>query len=310
MKNILITGSTGFVGQNLAPYLQEKGFTVTGVTRNPKSSNDVSYKFLSKEDWNHSLAMVHLAGKAHDLKKTANENEYFRINTELTKELYNQFLSSECSVFMYMSSVKAVADNVETILTEDVIPAPITAYGKSKLAAEQYLLTQKLPKGKFVYILRPCMIHGSGNKGNLNVLFSMANKSIPYPFGAFQNERSFLSVDNLSYIIKELIVQQPTSGSYNVADDAYLSSSNVYITMGEVLGKQLKVINFPKQMINVIGKVGDMLPITINSEKIQKLTENYRVSNAKIKIALGIKKMPLTVKEGLIKTIQSFKNSK
>ncbi len=310
MKNILITGSTGFVGQNLAPYLQEKGFTVTGVTRNPKSSNDVSYKFLSKEDWNHSLAMVHLAGKAHDLKKTANENEYFRINTELTKELYNQFLSSECSVFMYMSSVKAVADNVETILTEDVIPAPITAYGKSKLAAEQYLLTQKLPKGKFVYILRPCMIHGSGNKGNLNVLFSMANKSIPYPFGAFQNERSFLSVDNLSYIIKELIVQQPTSGSYNVADDAYLSSSNVYITMGEVLGKQLKVINFPKQMINVIGKVGDMLPITINSEKIQKLTENYRVSNAKIKTVLGIKKMPLTAKEGLIKTIQSFKNSK
>lgn len=308
--NILITGISGFVGQNLAPYLQEKGFTVTGVTRNPKSSNDVSYKFLSKEDWNHSLAMVHLAGKAHDLKKTANENEYFRINTELTKELYNQFLSSECSVFMYMSSVKAVADNVETILTEDVIPAPITAYGKSKLAAEQYLLTQKLPKGKFVYILRPCMIHGSGNKGNLNVLFSMANKSIPYPFGAFQNERSFLSVDNLSYIIKELIVQQPTSGSYNVADDAYLSSSNVYITMGEVLGKQLKVINFPKQMINVIGKVGDMLPITINSEKIQKLTENYRVSNAKIKTVLGIKKMPLTAKEGLIKTIQSFKNSK
>ena len=309
-KNILISGSSGFVGQNLIPYLQKHNYDVTGVTRSPKNTKEVSYTGLSQDIWNKSFAFIHLAGKAHDLKGVSNDAEYYEVNTELTKTLFNQFLNSDCTVFIYISSVKAAADEVADVLSEDMQPKPVTVYGKSKLAAEAYLMEQTLPEDKSLFILRPCMIHGPGNKGNLNLLFSMAAKGIPYPFGAYKNERSFLSIDNLSYVLKELLEQRPASGIYNVADDTYLSTSNVYEIMGEVLGKNLKILNVSKTLINLVGKVGDVIPIPINSEKIQKLTENYRVSNVKILKALEISTMPLTAKEGLIKTIESFKKSK
>jgi nucleoside-diphosphate-sugar epimerase len=308
IKNILITGISGFVGSSLAPFLEESGFKINGISRNPKSNNERSFNDLSIDCWNNAKAMIHLAGKSHDLRNTSDDSEYFEVNTELTKRLYNQFLESDCESFIYMSSVKAVADVVEQVLMEDEVPNAITAYGKSKLAAEQYILAQELPKGKYIYILRPCMIHGPGNKGNLNLLYAMANKGIPYPFGAFANERSFLSIDNLLFIMRELIAKKPTSGIYNMSDDAYMSTTGVYSIMGEVLGKKLSILNFSKKIIYIFGQIGDYIPLLINSEKIQKLTENYRVSNAKIKKELGITNLPISAKEGIYKTVASFKS--
>lgn len=122
-NTILITGATGFAGSNLLLYLQNAGYTTLGVSRNP-SENEISYEAclsgrqaLSEGTWNNANAMVHLAGKAHDLKKTSNEIEYFEVNTELTKTLFNQFLESRCGIFIFMSSVKAVADSVDGILS-------------------------------------------------------------------------------------------------------------------------------------------------------------------------------------------------
>ena len=73
------------------------------------------------------------------------------MNTVLTKSLFNQFLKSDCEVFIYMSSVKAAADEVEGELTEEAIPNPVTVYGKSKLAAENYILSKEIPKKGFIF---------------------------------------------------------------------------------------------------------------------------------------------------------------
>jgi nucleoside-diphosphate-sugar epimerase len=305
-KNILITGPTGFVGQNLCPYLLNKGFTITGVTRTPKSSKECSYQTLSKEIWNDSIAMIHLAGKAHDLKGVSNENDYFEVNTELTKKLFNQFLNSSCEILIYMSSVKAVADEVKGILTEDVKPKPATAYGRSKLAAENYLLGQTLPKNKKLYILRPCMIHGPGNKGNLNLLYKVVSKGIPYPLGAFKNKRSFLSVDNLCFVIDRLIKNQPKSGIFNIADDNAIPTAKLIQLMAETIGKKPRILNVSKNFMVTFAKVNSFLKLPFSEEKLQKLTESYVVSNQKVKNTLGIS-FPISTEDGLIKTIKSFK---
>ncbi|MGD4786433.1 NAD-dependent epimerase/dehydratase family protein, partial [Xanthomonas citri pv. citri] len=118
-------------------------------------------------------AIIHLAGKAHDTKNTSEESDYYQINTELTKVLFDKFLQSDIKDFIFFSSVKAAADTVEGVLTEEVEPNPKTPYGDSKIKAEQYLLSQELPSGKRVIIIRPCMIHGKGNKGNLNLLYKV-----------------------------------------------------------------------------------------------------------------------------------------
>ena len=205
-----------------------------------------------------------------------------------------------------MSSVKASADVVEGILTEESLPNPITIYGNSKLAAEKYLLKQKLPTNKRIYILRPCMIHGPNNKGNLNLLYSFVSKGIPYPFGSYQNKRSFVSIDNLCFIIKELIENSKIpSGVYNIADDSTLSTRELVQIIGNITRKPVKLMNISKTIINFIAKIGDIFPIPINSKRLQKLTENYVVSNLKIKKAIQ-KELPFSAREGIEKTFRSF----
>ena len=251
--------------------------------------------------------MIHLAGKAHDLKKVANNEEYYEANTELTKRLFDTFLDSDLEVFVFMSSVKAVADKVEDILAESDNPMPVTHYGKSKLEAEKYILSKNLPANKRVYILRPCMIHGPNNKGNLNLLYTLVAKGVPYPFGIYKNERSFLSIDNLCFTIKALLEKSGIeSGVYNVSDDESISTTELVEVIGDALGKKASILRVPRFFVQLIAKIGNIVPIPINSEKLQKLTENYIVSNEKIKKALQINKYPLSVREGLIKTIKSF----
>ncbi len=298
---ISITGITGFVGRNLSEYLSQQNVEVKGLSlRNSNWENDLD---------KNSTAIIHLAGKAHDTSNTSSGDEYFKVNRDLTIELFNGFLKSNIQDFFYFSSVKAVADSVSGILTENDTPNPFTPYGKSKLEAEEYLLKQKLPKGKRLFIIRPCMIHGPGNKGNLNLLYKIVEKGLPWPLAAFHNERSFLSIDNLSYLIFKML-ESPTvkSGVYNFSDDDELSTNELVILISSVLGRKQKLLKIPAGTIKSVVKIGDFLPLPLNSERLKKLTESYVVSNQKIKSELGIKTLPLSAQQGLKKTIESFKN--
>lgn len=304
MTKILIAGSTGFVGQNLTPYLEKSGFEIWHLNRNNTPQNGYTWKDLEEIPFSEFEGVIHLAGKAHDLKKTADDNVYYEINTELTKRLFNQVNESECPTFIQMSSVKAAADTVKgKILTEEDKAAPQTVYGKSKLAAEQYLLEKNTSKN--LYLLRPCMIHGPGNKGNLNLLYKFVSKGIPYPLGLFNNQRSFLSVENLCFIIKQLIEKKPASGIYQMADDGSLSTNELIQVIGKALNKRAKIWNTPKGIIKFLAAAGDILHLPLNTERLNKLTENYVVSNAKIKTTLN-SDLPVGIEAGLMKTIKSF----
>lgn len=308
MKNVLISGASGFVGKNLGVYLQQKGLNILPLVRKSSgdSENHLSWEKVNEVHKARVDAYIHLAGKAHDVKNTTAADAYFEINTELTKKLFNEFLNSAATVFIYFSSVKAAADTVQDELDEEVVPAPKTPYGQSKLNAEEYILSRELPGDKRVYILRPCMIHGPGNKGNLNLLYKFVQKGIPYPLAAFSNMRSFLYIGNLNFIIEQLLAGNIASGIYNMADDTTLSTVEVVNIIAGVSGKKARLYYFPQQLIKAVARVGDLLHLPLNSEKLKKLTENYQVSNKKIKDALGIKQLPYSVNDGLASTIKSF----
>lgn len=315
---ILITGIHGFVGSNLVEALKDNN-TIYGLDIVAPQKNGVK-KTYSWEDLDNGIvpdvdAIIHLAGKAHDTKNKSTADIYFKVNTDLTKKIFNYFsVHDKIKKFIFFSSVKAAVDKVPgDILTEEVVPCPVGPYGESKVQAENYIeecLSSKadIYTARDVIILRPCMIHGPGNKGNLNLLYGFVKKGLPWPLGAFENRRTFTSVDNLTFVISGLLSKKIESGIYNMADDKALSTNELIDVMCTAMGKKSHIWRISKGLIHFMAKTGDALHLPLNTFRLSKLTENYVVSNAKIKKALGISSMPVDARDGLTKTIQSFQN--
>ena len=343
--NILITGIHGFVGSNLVIALKrhhslygldivapEKEGVVKTFSWKDIETTSFPMQQLPKFD-----AIIHLAGKAHDTKNRSASQVYFDINTGLTQKIFDFFLESSAKKFIFFSSVKAAADSVVgDMLTEDVIPTPVGPYGESKIAAESYIkehfilpttssaylspLNSPVNRGKTtspeeenvrysdkrVYILRPCMIHGPGNKGNLNLLYNVVKKGIPWPLGDFENKRSFTSIDNLCYVVEGLLTKDVASGIYHMGDDEALSTNELIALMCEAMGKEPHIWKMNRKMMEGCAGLGTLLHLPLNTERLRKLTENYVVSNEKIKSALGIDRMPVRAAYGIMKTIRSF----
>lgn len=300
MTNCLITGSSGFVGTNLLNHLKSINNIKTinldlRINKSIEISKDID-------------CVIHLAGKAHDLKNVSDPSEYYYVNYELTKKLFDAFLDSNAKTFIFISSVKAAVDYVDEVLTEQIIPAPITHYGISKLQAENYIIKNHVFSDKKYFILRPSLIHGPGNKGNFNLLFKFVQFGIPWPLGSFNNKRSFCSVDNLIFVIEELITRKDlVSGIYNVSDDHPVSTNQLVEIISEATNHKILIMHVPKWIIKLLARLGDILPFPINSEKLQKLTENYVVSNLKLKQVLK-KDFPRNSVNGLLYTFKSFKS--
>lgn len=278
-----MTGSHGFVGTNLIEALSSENEIVRWDAREDKVLPDCD-------------VVIHLSGLAHDTKHTKDDEEYYKVNTELTKKIFERFLKSGAKKFIFFSSIKAQDGD--------------TAYARSKKAAEEYILDKvhgsgfKVNDCKRTYILRPCMIHGKGNKGNLNLLVKWVKKGLPWPLAAYENKRSFASMGNVAYIVDQFLRSEVESGTYNVCDDEAVPTNELIELICECMGKKACLWRIPKGLMMGIAKIGDALRLPLNSERLEKLTENYIVSNRDIKLALGVERMPVEAREGLRESIR------
>jgi nucleoside-diphosphate-sugar epimerase len=255
--------------------------------------------------------IINLVGKAHDFTGKATEDDFFFANFELAKKAFNLFISSQAKLFIHISSLAAI-EEVESAksLAENAAYNSVSPYGRSKQAAEDWLLSQKLPTDKKLIILRPPMVHGAGDKGNLKQLFSIVSKGIPYPLVRFKNKRSFLSIDNFCFYIEQILLQNEklSSGIYHLSDDETLSSNEIVKIMKQETGLKVPCFPLPKRIISFLSKLGDHTgAFPLNTWRLKKLTSNLVVSNKKIKVALAIERLPKTAKEGLRDTIRALK---
>ena len=286
---ILITGAYGFVGTNLCRYLVGKGHECIALDIPKAKRDDVPYKAvhswgeLDSIDWVGIDAVVHLAGKAHDLKNVSDPQSYFDINVGLTEKIFNA-ANGKVPRFIYFSSSKAADAD--------------TPYGKSKLVAEQFL------DGRAI-VLRPAMIHGPGNKGNLNLLWGIARRGFPWPLAAFENKRSFTSIGNICVAV-EALCERGANGVYPIADDEMLSTNRIIELMAEACGRKPHLWRMPKGMMRFAAKVGDILHLPLNTERLGKLTEYSLVDNSALKRHLGWTRMPIRAEDGMRETLKSF----
>ncbi len=314
MKNILITGITGFIGRNLVEYFAERDeIKIFGHSRDifqaKKLFKQKKIEFLSELnvdvlDRNHIEIIIHLAGIAHDLSGHYRSEDYDLVNNIGTRKLFDQFTDSQASTFIFVSSIKAVIDHFDGEVHEEMDPKPTSAYGISKLKAEQYI-NQHKGNNKKNYILRPCLVHGPGNKGNLNLLYKFVRSGMPYPLGAFENQRSFLSIENFCFVINAIINNQLPPDTYFLSDEKSIATNELVRIIGIAIGKNIRILKIPKPLINLLASIGSVFHLPFRRSNISKLTENLIVSNKKLLLNLN-SNLPVTAEEGLLKTIKSF----
>lgn len=294
---VVILGSSGFLGRNLSGvFPTSRGLSLRNATWRDNVLNGTDI-------------LINLVGKAHDHKGEAKEEDFYYANFELTKQVFEAFIDSPAKLLIHISSIAAVE---EVGATDELIEGssckPESWYGKSKREAEQWLLEQRLPQDKKLIILRPPMVHGMGDKGSLGLLYNLISKGIPYPLAAFNNKRSFISIDNFTFLIKEIIKNHDrlTSGIYHIADDEPIATKKIIQIIKKTTGKNVINLSLPRFFVRGIAKVGDIIPIPLNSKRLKKMTSDLLVSNEKIKKVLDVQHLPLSAEEGMIKTIRSF----
>ena len=295
---IAIAGFNGFIGNNFI--FEYDNYIYENLTRSFLYSTNI---FNNDID-----GIINFIGKAHDIKSSKNFDEYYNVNFELTKNLFDKFLISNANFFITISSIKAVADESDFAVTEDFLPNPISDYGKTKLLAEEYILSKTIPVNKRVYILRPTLVHGPGNRGNLNTLYNYVKKGLPWPLGKYNNKRSFCSLNNLTFIINELILNDKiSSGIYNICDDDPLSTNELIKIMSSSMKSNTKIWQMPKYFIKLLSFIGNIFNLSFRFENLDKLTLNFIVSNNKIKNAIK-KPLPYSVIDGFKLTFNSLDN--
>jgi nucleoside-diphosphate-sugar epimerase len=295
---IYIAGSSSFIGSNLIPYLESNNNYLLDTTNYRTNHNQI--------DLNNFDVIVNLIGKAHYKSNKSDYDDYFKINYLITKELFDKFIISNTKTFIHISSIKAVKDYTNKILTEDDLPEPTTNYGLTKLLAEQYILTNT-PPGKRVFILRPTMVHGKNNKGNFNLMYKYIKKTYFWPLGSNNIKKSYCSVENLNFVIKELIDNKNISSDvFNVCDDEPLTLNEVLKIFSKTLNLRILFLSIPSFVINPLLYSLNYFHLFSLYDIIKKLYTNYIVSNKKIVTKMN-KKLPVNAIDGLATTFNSFK---
>lgn len=293
---VIISGASGFIGQHLL-----------------KNIVNVDSASLRKDDWENKFSsadsIINLVGKAHDHSGTGTEEDYYNANVVLTKRIFQAFLQSRANLLIHISSLAAL-EEYEALepLKESDECRPCSWYGKSKREAEKWLMEQKLPKDKKLIIVRPPMVHGPGDKGNLGLLYKLISKGIPYPLSSFDNKRSFISIDNFVFFIQQILNKHERlpSGIYHIADDEAVSTQEIIEIIKKVTKKRTPNLAIPQFIIRTLARLGDVFPFPLDSKRLKKMTSSLLVSNDKIKQALDIYNLPINANEGLIRTIRSF----
>ncbi len=313
-KSILLTGSTGFVGANLAKILSLKtDYIVKSVVRRAVNKEDGLYfevgEINASTDYTRVISntsiVVHCAARAHVMNDSIGNplSVYREVNTDGTANLARQAAAAGVKRFIFISSIKVNGES--TVLGKPFcsnnVAQPEDDYGISKAEAEQALFTIAKETGMEVVIIRPTLVYGAGVKSNFASLMNLVSKGIPLPFGCItKNKRSLVSVDNLVDLIITCIDHPKAANQvFLVSDDHDVSTSEMVRELAIALGKPTWQLPVPIWCYKLFGKLFG------KSDIVDRLTGSLQVDISHTKETLGWKP-PHTLQEGFKQTAQAF----
>ncbi|MDT3709496.1 MAG: SDR family oxidoreductase [Pseudomonadaceae bacterium] len=300
----MLTGSNGFVGSALkAELISGSGISLVTAIRRGTASPDcvVVGNIDGGTDFSEALAgvdaVIHAAARAHIMRDEVDDPlaEYRKVNVQGTLNLARQAVAAGARRFVFLSSIKVNGETTarETPFQAGDVPLPEDAYGISKLEAEQGLMRLAAETGMEVVIIRPPLVYGPGVKGNFASMIKLVNKGIPLPFGAIDNKRSLVGIDNLVDLIIRCIDHPAAANQVFLAGDgADLSTTELLREVGRAMGKPARLIPVPAVLLQLGATLLDKKAMA------QRLLGSLQVDISKTCELLDWKP-PYTVEEGL-----------
>ena len=286
--------------------LRQRGVRLVAVSKAPGEAAPESETWLSRAIYEDPMrladamrgcdALVHLAAHAHQTRRTTAEDRalFQSVNVELTKRLYRAAEDVGVAHFLFVSSIGAISSMSDDLINESTAPNPSNDYGRSKLEAEQQLRKISAGCGTAITIIRPCLIYGRGNPGNLARLATAIDRKIPLPVGSIRNRRSFAYIDSVTgFILQALCNPKALGEDFNVADDEFLSTADICQSIATAKGKKAFIVKAPVGFLRVVGRIGDFAgrlagrSFGIDSYSIERLTGSLPCSNRKAREHIG-----------------------
>lgn len=322
---VLVTGATGFIGHHLLSALQKTDWDIISALRDVSKEvvtpSVVVGNINQETNWQKALngvsAVVHLAARAHQLQDTSPDPEqaFRQVNTEGTANLVKQSIAAGVQHFVLISSIGAMATLRDDQLTVDTPCHPDTPYGRSKLASEQALIKLTQESSMTWSILRPTLVYGPGNPGNMERLMKLINTGFPLPFGSIKNRRSFIYVGNLVDIILRVLTHPNAKNQIFLCSDGQdLSTPNLVRKIAECANQPCRLLAVPPSLLKLSGNAGDIVQyllsrsFILNSETLNRLTGSLYVDNSNLYSLLDWRPL-YSVTDGLSQTFAMDKVS-
>lgn len=313
--NILVTGSTGFVGSRVVKLAKGRDWAVIPVVRKqiePLTNSLVIPSIDDSTDWSGAFGgvdcVVHCAARVHQMNESEQDalTAYRETNTLGTLNLAKQAAEAGVKRFVFVSSIKVNGEFTEpgSPFLPNLDNIPKDPYGLSKYEAEVELAKLSKETGLEVVIIRPPLVYGPGVKANFLSMMRMIDKGIPLPFGAIKNQRSLVYLDNLSDLILTCCEHPSATGrTFLVSDDHDVSTTQLMRTIALSMGKAPRLLPIPMSLIQLAASV-------LNKKHIaQRICGNLQVEVGLTKEVLGWKP-PVTFEQGIKNTVQAYLDSK
>lgn len=303
MKQVLVTGATGFVGQALCPLLESNGWTVRKAVRRPQAGCIAVGDIGPETDWRTTLdgvtEVVHLAARVHVMRDATSDplTEYHTVNCAGTASLARQAAKAGVKRLVYLSSIKVNGEFTgATPFRAGDPPHPLDPYAISKWEAEQALQRIAGETGLEIVVLRPPLVYGPGVKANFLRLLGLVERGLPLPLGAVKNRRSLLYLGNLADAIRVSLSHPSAAGkTYLLSDGTALSTAELVRHLAAALGKAPKLIAVPPGLLKIAAL------LTGKSAEAARLLDSLEIDGTAITNDLGWHP-PYSTEQGLAVT--------
>ncbi|CAN5484023.1 NAD(P)-dependent oxidoreductase [soil metagenome] len=324
-EHVLITGASGFLGYHIVKAALEKGLVVFAAVRTNSVIDQlkdlpIQYLHLDYEDIdslsrhlidNNIKYIIHAAG----ITKAIKQDAYNHINATYTLNLASaaKTLPEGLKKMVFISSLAAVGplSDVEEKITEFTSPNPVTAYGRSKLLAEEYLANAGIP----YTILRPTAIYGPRDK-DIFIMVKTVNKGLDPFIGNFLQQLSFVHAADVANVAVDALLINEATGVYNITDGNSYNRYQFSDITKKILNKKAFRFHIPMPLVKSLAFVLETAngwlkkPSVLSREKIPELAAKNWICDIE-KAKLELRYMPkFNLQTGLEDSIKWYTKNK